>query len=351
MKSTPSAILTSESVTSCWKLERRDGTILGFTSHDVDLEIDSITYQAASGFSKTAYRQTADLAPDNQDIAGIFDSSSITDDDLAAGLYQGAQVWYFEVDWKNIAAGKHKLDYGVIGAVKRHRTGFSAEFNNLSSLLSRDIGRKYSRTCHHTLGDSGCGIELLPGDWQASEAVVLLDVRKATTYDNRRYVCTTAGTTDSSEPTWNTTLGGTTTDGTAEWTTYFAYTLTGTITSVTSRQKFTDTSRTEADNWFTYGLITWTGGLNNGLSMQVKQSLATGALTLVAPMPFDVQIGDTYNIVVGCNHQLKLPGDVWGTAYTGDCRIKFNTEDGGNAVNYGGFPEQTGNDLIMAGPQ
>lgn len=34
------------------------------------------------------------------------------------------------------------------------------------------------------------------------------------------YVCTTAGTSDSSEPTWGTTIAGTTSDGTAEWTCY-----------------------------------------------------------------------------------------------------------------------------------
>jgi lysophospholipase L1-like esterase len=39
------------------------------------------------------------------------------------------------------------------------------------------------------------------------------------TYTGYHYVCTTAGTSDSTEPTWGTTLFGTTTDNTATWTT------------------------------------------------------------------------------------------------------------------------------------
>lgn len=34
----------------CWRLERKDGTVMGFTDHDRDLAFDSVTYRAASGF-------------------------------------------------------------------------------------------------------------------------------------------------------------------------------------------------------------------------------------------------------------------------------------------------------------
>ena len=32
----------------CWKVERRDGTILGFTDHDLDLSFDGVTFAAAT---------------------------------------------------------------------------------------------------------------------------------------------------------------------------------------------------------------------------------------------------------------------------------------------------------------
>lgn len=350
MKSTPSAVINSEYLVSCWKLQRTDGTVLGFTSHDNDLVIDTITYQAASGFSRTATRQTSDLKADNQDVYGIFDSSAITDSDLAAGLYEGAKVWHFEVDWTDPTLGKHKLDAGIIGPVTRMRNSFTATFLNLESLLSQTIGRKYNRSCNHTLGDSSCGIELEPIDWQATETVDLLDVRVSTSYDGRRYVCTTAGTTGGTEPTWDITMGNTTSDGTVIWTAYDSYVKEGSVTAITDNQIFLDGARTEADGDFNYGWVEWLTGDNVGLRMAVKSYIySTSTISLMFPMPFDIQVGDTYKITRGCNKQLKLSGDTWGTAYTGDCRAKFNLEDGGNALNYGGFPEIPGSDKITSG--
>lgn len=56
-------------------------------------------------------------------------------------------------------------------------------------------------------------------DWKASTAYSLGALVEPTTPNTYKYVCTTAGTSDSSEPTWPTTpLGSTVTDGTAVWT-------------------------------------------------------------------------------------------------------------------------------------
>lgn len=351
MKSTPAALLVSEYRCSCWKLVRTDGVTLGFTEHDIDLVIDGLTYQAASGFARTATRQTANSAQDNHDVFGIFDSAAISETDLAAGLYSGARVYHFEVDWTDPAGPKHKLDAGVIGPVTRNRAGFSATVMNLKDLLSQTIGKTYARSCWHTLGDAGCQVELLPDDWTASVAVSMLDAVKATAYDGRRYVCTTAGTTGATEPTWDTIIGNTTVDGTAEWTCYEAYTKQGTVTGVTNNQLCQDTGRGEAAGAFDFGWITWVTGSNAGLQMTVKQYLADGSIKLLFPMPFDIQVGDSYQLVRGCNKQAKLEGDAWGAPYTGDCRGKFNPEADGNVARYGGFPELPSASKVMGGPQ
>lgn len=351
MKATASAVINSGTLVSCWKVVRVDGTVLGFTSHDRDITYDSVTYQAASGFARTATRQTDNSSPDNHDVYGFFDSAAITEEELAAGLYAGARVYHFEIDWTDSgASGIHKLDAGVIGEVKRDRLGFTAGVLNIKDLLTQVIGRAYTKACWHILGDANCGITLEPADWQATTAVALLDVVVATAYDGRRYVCTTAGTTGGTEPTWDTTLGNTTADGTAVWTCYEAYTKEGTVTGVTDDQVFQDTGRSEAADEFTYGWVEFTSGNNNGLQLPVKDYAANGTFTLLFPAAFSIAISDTYKAVRGCNKHLKLDGDVWGTAYTGDCRVKFNTEDGGNAKRFGGFPELPGDDKIFAGP-
>lgn len=47
---------------TCWKISRRDGVKLGFTDHVRDLEVGGVTYKAASGYTRTAIPDTADLA-------------------------------------------------------------------------------------------------------------------------------------------------------------------------------------------------------------------------------------------------------------------------------------------------
>jgi hypothetical protein len=42
---------------TCWRITRRDGVVLGFTDHVRDLEMDGVTYKAASGYTRTAHPQ------------------------------------------------------------------------------------------------------------------------------------------------------------------------------------------------------------------------------------------------------------------------------------------------------
>lgn len=55
-------------------------------------------------------------------------------------------------------------------------------------------------------------------NWAASTVYALTNLVQATTYNNRYYECTTAGTSGGTEPTWGTTVGGTTADNTVVWT-------------------------------------------------------------------------------------------------------------------------------------
>lgn len=58
--------------------------------------------------------------------------------------------------------------------------------------------------------------------WAASTAYSLNAFARPTTFAGYVYEATTAGTSGTAEPTWNTTIGGTTTDGTVTWTTRLA---------------------------------------------------------------------------------------------------------------------------------
>lgn len=63
-------------------------------------------------------------------------------------------------------------------------------------------------------------LKLWPEDWAATTAYTVGDVVKASSYDSHSYKCTTAGTSGSSEPSWDTDNGDTTSDGTVVWITY-----------------------------------------------------------------------------------------------------------------------------------
>ncbi|MEP1253113.1 MAG: DUF2163 domain-containing protein, partial [Alphaproteobacteria bacterium] len=56
----------------CWKVERRDGTLFGFTDHDRALTIAGLSYEAATGFTATSIESSLGLAVDNLDVEGAL---------------------------------------------------------------------------------------------------------------------------------------------------------------------------------------------------------------------------------------------------------------------------------------
>lgn len=343
MSKTVSANLLAEiqsgapNVSTCWKIEREDGTVLGFTDWPVEFDYSSVTYTPAGGYERTAIDQKDGLNVDNMEIFGLIDSAHITEDDLLSNKYLNAKVWIFLVSPNNLGWGEMKLDYGTIGEISIRDGLYVAEFRSLTYKLAQKFGNKFSRYCRWILGDSNCGVILEPDVWAASTAYVVGDYVRASVYDERRYICTTAGTSNDveGEPTWDTTIGNTTTetDG-VEWEALAAFTFEGEVDSVTSNYIFGDSSFSESDDWFQYGILTWVTGNNAGTSYDVKASTNTGSFTLKQEAVKDVQVGDDFKVSVGCNHILKMPSDTVGTAYTGDCRAKFD-----NVMNYGGEPE------------
>ena len=366
MTKTVSANLLAElstgapNLTTCWRIVKVDGTELGFTEWPYSFDYQStdaastITYQASTGYQKTAISQKEGLNVDNLNLVGLITSTAITEEALLTDEYQNAEVWIFAVNPYELGWGEIPIDYGTIGQISVKETTFIAEFRSLSHKLQQKLGNKYSRYCRHKLGSSKlvsgievkCGIILEPPDRLDSTLYEVGEAISLPTYDGRRYVCTVEGTTAATIPSYNTTIGQTTVDGTATFECYDAYTKEGTVDSVTSDFIFSDSNFTQVNDWFKYGILTFTSGPNLGKSFDVKDSTNTGQFTLRKEPYYTVAIGHTFKVSVGCNHILKMPTDTKGTAYTGDCRVKFGLEFGGNAKNYGGEPELENLDRI-----
>ncbi len=237
-----SAHLAGETTTlaTCWKVTRRDGEVFGFTDHDFDLTVESQIYEARTGYTRSAVHAISDLSVDNLDIESALDSETLNAADLRAGVWDGAEVEIFLVNWLALSQGKIILKRGTIGQVDLKDTVFKAELRGLTQALSQQIVELYTPDCRADLGDSRCKVELA------------------------------------------------------------ALTVAGSVTASDDRYGFTDTSRTEADGYWNGGLVTWTGGANAGRKMEVG-TFAAGAFTLFLPMPSEIAVGDTYALRPGCD--------------------------------------------------
>src|SRR6478609_819022 len=100
----------------CWKLVRRDGVAQGFTNHDCDVTFDGVRYDADAGLDAAKMDAQLGLAPGAMDVAGALNSASLSETDLANGVYDGASVEIWLVDWR---APVHRilLDAATLGEV------------------------------------------------------------------------------------------------------------------------------------------------------------------------------------------------------------------------------------------
>ena len=258
-----------------WRIQRVDATEFFFTDHDVDIVYGGDTYKAINSASISGMQQSGKLNTDTFDFEMLLDSADITAADLRAGRFNFADVWVYLINYADTTQGIVSLMRGKLGEIEIKSDGQAkAEFRSLAQLVNQAIGRVLGPECDADLGDARCGVTLA------------------------------------------------------------TYTETGTLTGVTDNKTFADSSRSEANDYFNYGVLTWTGGNNNGLSKEVKDFVnATGTFTLVGPMPFAVQVGDTYSVYAGCDKTKSI------------CKDTFS-----NLVNFRGFPSVPGLDSSLEYP-
>ena len=270
--------LEETTLSVCVKITRKDASQLFFSDHDKDLVVSGDTYTAAGSVLPSAIESSLDYEADNLEFAGILSAAGVTEANLRGGLYDNAAVEIFLVNWVVLGDGTLPLKKGFLGRAQFDDNGYSVELRGLKQKLQATIGQIVQATCRVDLGSAECGVRLQPPIWGATTAYTVRAVRDAatgsvvrpTTENGRHFKCTTAGTSGGSEPTWDLTIGNTTADGSVVWTTIQGLTVTGTVTGVTDARVFTDTSRSEAHDFFMGGLVTWTSGDNNGLKMEVK---------------------------------------------------------------------------------
>jgi uncharacterized phage protein (TIGR02218 family) len=208
---------------------------------------------------------------DNLDLEGVLSDDAITELDLMAGLWDFAEVRIFQVNRADTTQ-QIKQRKGWLGEVTIKDGSFMVELRGLAQVLQSSVGQLYSAACRASFGDTRCGIVL--GTWTDSDSV----------------------------------------------------------TSVTSPRLFASSGLVAADDYYIGGVVTFTSGLNTGLSMEVK-AYTVGVVTLQQPMPYAIAAADTFDIYPGCDKTLAT------------CRDTYS-----NVVNFRGEPYVPGIDDITRGP-
>lgn len=169
-------------VCRAWSVTRRDGQVLGFTDHDRDLVVDGVTCRADTGMTARILHQTTGLSVDNTEAYGALSAMAITEADLIAGRYDGAEVRAFLVNWKSPDDFVEQFR-GFLGEVTRSGGAFKAELRGLSERLNQPQGKAYTPTCSAVLGDGECRFNLAQPGYTATGVVESVD-------DGRGFVLT-----------------------------------------------------------------------------------------------------------------------------------------------------------------
>lgn len=271
-----------------WAVTRTDGVTLGFTDHDRPLAFEGIVFEAASGLTSSAAEQASGLAADSHTVEGALRSDAIDAADIERGLFDGAEIRHWLVDWTDPGA-RVLLARGRIGEVRRGEHAFEAEVTGLAAALNRPFGRAFLTACGHRLGEPACGVDLTSPLYRSD----------------------------------------------------------GVVTAVLTDQEIEVSGlESRASRWAERGAITWLTGANTAEPGRVKAHRGVGGVSRLAlwhAPAAPVAVGDALRVIAGCDKTPDtcrakfanllnfggfphMPGDDWATRYPNTGEI----HDGGS---------------------
>ena len=264
-------------------IERADGQVFAYTSHDQPLTLNAaawglssaLVFDAAQGLTASEIVSTAGFAVDNLELTTLDDGTLFVRDEVLAGAWRNAAFRLFRYRWDvspvTIADHVEVLMRGWLGEIEIRENTVRVELRGLAQKLQQPVGEVSTKTCRNRLGDARCGVNLTP------------------------------------------------------------LTFNLTVTAVTDRRTFTAAAATQAADYFGDGIVTWTSG-NNVVGAPCKvRSFAGGVFTLQLPTTRNIQVGDTFTAIAGCRKRLME-----------DCKAKF-----GNVLNFRGEPHRPTLDSLL----
>ena len=247
----------------CLRIVPLIGSTIYLTHHVRDLVMSGHTYLSSSGYDFTGYTSTASMSPSMIDVQGIAGLAGIGFDEIGSGVFDNARAYLFATTWNSPVEDEEPIVASILGKTTLQDSNYTIEEMALIDALNQSVGKTYTAACPKTFG----GTEY--GGCNANVA---------------------------------------------------SFTVTGTLTGVTSRSIVTDSARAEAADHFGAGTIQFTSGPNAGLKPLEIKSFSSGVIETFEPFYYQPVIGNAYTMIAGCRKRLV------------DCRDKFN-----NVVNAGFF--------------
>jgi uncharacterized phage protein (TIGR02218 family) len=243
----------------CWRLTRDDAAVLGFTDHDRDLAFDGTTFSAATGFTASQIKDGLGLSTDNLDVEGALSAAALSEDDLAGGVYDGARVEIWRVNWQDVQQ-RVLMRTGTLGDVARNGTAFTAEIRGLAQALQQPKGRLYQYACDADLGDARCTLDLSTTAYRAAGTVVSAQGTRV---------------------------------------------VVGALADIF------------APDWFTRGRLTFTSGANQGRAQQIRRHSNVGdavEIELWQPFAHAIAVDDGFILTTGCDKHFATCRDKFANA-------------------------------------
>ncbi len=273
-----------------WLVTRKDGLTYGFTDHDQDLTMDGQVYKASAGMSARAFQQGTGLSVDNSEAIGILSDASISEQDIAAGRFDTADVRTWLVNWQNLDQRIEQFR-GYFGDITRSAGAFRVELRGQMDRLNQSQGRVYHKDCSAVLGDGKCKVDLSAPEFSAEVSILSVAA-------NGEILIAPTGA--------------------------------------------------QVDGWFDRGRVTITSGAALGLMGEIKRDTITNMgrnLSLWENVGIALAPGDTLRVIAGCDRRAEtcrskfanfanfrgfphIPGEDWLTSYP----VSSRANDGGSLV-------------------
>jgi uncharacterized phage protein (TIGR02218 family) len=158
------AALLAQPVTTLaygWRLERRDGVTLGFTSHDRDVVFDGLLLRASPGIEPTSVVERMGFDNGGLDVRGALTSDALSRGDIEMGRWDGASLQLFMFDWNDLAKPAQSMASGSLGTISLTGDAFETVFNGPASALGGPVAPLTSPTCRANFCDESCGLNRL----------------------------------------------------------------------------------------------------------------------------------------------------------------------------------------------